>query len=139
MDSGADIEMSEKRPAENGDSEARPTKKPRIGNGSDEGLKRVAEIVLVLSAMAKIRGGKKPTEAEVELMAEAREKLVELCEGLAPKDIVGQDAIGTVIEDLGLNAKARDQKLGFRGPRLTIVERFSQAKRKVWRQFRCFL
>ena len=58
---------------------------------------------------------------------------------IGAKDIVGQDAIGTVIEDLGLNAKARDQKLGFRGPRLTIVERFSQAKRKVWRQFRCFL
>ena len=55
MDSVADVEMLEKRPAEKGDSEARPTKKPRIGNGSGGGLKRVAEIVLVLSAMAKIR------------------------------------------------------------------------------------
>ncbi|XP_024021193.1 uncharacterized protein LOC21395655 [Morus notabilis] len=123
--------LAEKRPAENGDSGTRPSKKPRIGNANGGGLKRVAEIVLVLSTMAKIRGGKKPTELEIELMAEARAKLVKLCEGLAPKDIVARDAIGAVIEDLGLNDKAKDQKLGFRGPRLTIAERFSQGKRKM--------
>ncbi|PON94168.1 Autoimmune regulator [Trema orientale] len=129
--------VGEKRPAENGgDSELaedhhRLNKRPRNGVGDAGGLKRVAEIVLVLSTMAKIRGGKKPTEVEIGLMAEARTKLVELCEGLAPKDIVAGDAIGAVIEDLGLNDKVKDQKLGFRGPRLTIAERFSQTKRKM--------
>lgn len=132
--------VGEKRAVENGDSELeedRLKKRPRIGE-----LKRVAEIVLVLSMMAKIRGGKKPTEVEIGLMAEARRKLVEMCEGLAPKDIVARDAVGAVIEDLGLNAKLKDQKLGFRGPRLTIAERFSQSKRKVWLSIslilRCF-
>ncbi|KAF4378063.1 hypothetical protein F8388_020699 [Cannabis sativa] len=126
------VSMGEKRPLENGEGgglereEAQLNKRPRIG-----GLKRVAEIVLVLSTMASIRGGKKPTEVEVGLMSEARTKLVELCEGLAPKDIVARDAIEAVVEDLGLNAKAKDQKLGFRGPRLTIAERFSQTKRKM--------
>ena len=118
--------------AEGGDPEARPRKRPRIGGG---GLKRVAEVVLVLATMARVRAGKKPTEAEVGLMAEAREKLAELCGGLAPKDIVTREAIGAVIEDLGLNARAKEQKLGFRGPRLTIAERFSQWERKVWLQF----
>ena len=131
--------VAEKRPVENGgdeDLEDRLNKRSRIGGGAVGGLKRVAEIVLVLSTMATIRGGgKKPTEIEIRLMEEARIKLVELCEGLAPKDIVARDAIGAVIEDLGLHDKVKDQKLGFRVPRLTIAERFSQSRRKVWFQF----
>lgn len=123
---------------ENGDSEeARPTKKPRIGGGRGV-KKRVAEIVLVLAAMARVRAGEKPTAAEIELMAEAREKLAELCEGLAPKDIVTREAVGAVIEDLGMNSRLKDQKLGFKGPRLTVAERFSQTKRKVWIEDCCF-
>lgn len=129
----------EKRPIQNGaDGElgTQLNKKPRLGPDSERGLRRVAEIVLALSTMAKIRGGKKPTEPEIGLMEEARSKLVDLCEGLPPKDIVGRDAIAAVIEDLGLNAKLKEQRLGFRGPKLTIAEKFSLTKRKVRSQFR---
>lgn len=104
-------------------------KRQRFG-GEDE-MRRVAEIVMVLSAMGAMRGGRKPTEVEVELMAEAREKLVKMCEEVAPRDIVDMDAIGAVIEDLGLNAKLRDQKLGFRGSKLSIAEKFALSKKKV--------
>lgn len=121
-------EAGEKRPIENG--EVSVLKRQRCGTPG--GMKRVAEIVLVLSAMAKMRGGgRDPTDAELGLMAEAREGLVEICEGLAPKDIAGRDAIGAVIEDLGLNAKQKEMKLGFRMPRLTISERLSIAKKKI--------
>lgn len=124
----------DKRPVENGaqgDSEDRSSKRPRFGPANRGDLKKVAEIVLALSTMAKIRGAKTPTDFEVGLVAEARAMLVALCEGLAPKDIVARDAIGAVIEDLGLNGKLKEQRLGFRGPKLTIAERFSQTKKKV--------
>jgi hypothetical protein len=64
-------------------------------------------------------------------MEEAREKLVEICQDLSPKDLVARDSIGTVIEDLGLNFKLKDQRLGFRGSRLSIKEKLSLSKRKV--------
>ncbi|XP_048420174.1 protein piccolo isoform X1 [Pyrus x bretschneideri] len=131
------VSIGEKRPIGNGEGDlgTQLHKKPRLGPNSGKDLRRVAEIVLALSTMAKIRGGKKPTEPEIGLMGEARSKLVELCEGLAPKDIVGRDAIGAVIEDLGLNAMLKEQRLGFRGPKLTIAEKFLQTKRKVRTQF----
>lgn len=136
---GEVLSSGEKRSVENGgiegELEERPSKRPKTGPGTNAVLKRVAEIVLVLSTMSKIRGGKKPTETEIGLMAEARAKLVELCEGLAPKDIVARDAIGAVIEDLRLNGKVKDQKLGFNGPKLTIAERILQNKKKVWCKF----
>lgn len=40
-------------------------------------------------------------------------------------------AIGTVIEDLGLNWKLKDQRLGFRGTRLSIKEKIALTKKKV--------
>nr|DAD32593.1 TPA_asm: hypothetical protein HUJ06_011444 [Nelumbo nucifera] len=52
-------------------------------------MKRVAEIVLVLPALGKMRGGRSTTAVEKGLMAEAREKLVEMCEVLAPRDVLG--------------------------------------------------
>ncbi|XP_008227014.1 PREDICTED: uncharacterized protein LOC103326553 [Prunus mume] len=128
------VSVAEKRPIQNGAEGELGTqfnKKPRLGPNSEKDLRRVAEIVLVLSTMAKIRGGKKPTEPEIGLMGEARSKLVELCEGLAPKDIVARDAIGAVIEDLGLNGKLKEQRLGFRGTKLTIAEKFSLTKKKM--------
>ncbi|XP_050369245.1 endochitinase A-like [Argentina anserina] len=107
---------------------ASPVKKPRC----DADLKRVAEIVLALSTLAKIRGGEKPTEPEIGLMEEARAKLVELCEGLPPKEIVARDAIAAVIENLGMNAILKEQQgLGFRGPKLTVAEKFALTKRKM--------
>ncbi|KAJ7963716.1 PHD finger protein [Quillaja saponaria] len=126
--------IQEKRPIENGGGEELGgpcNKKAKTEAASSGELKRVAEIVLVLSTMASIRGGKKPTEVEVGLMKEAKAKLVELCQGLAPKDIVAGEAIGTVIEDLGLNGKVKEQKTGFRTPRLSIAERFSHSRRKM--------
>ena len=116
-------------PLQNGDSDERCAKKPKFDQGAE--FKRVAEIVLVLSTMATVRAGRKPSDAEVELMREARAKLASLCEGLAPKDIVTREAIGTVIEDLGLNFKLKDQRLGFRTPKMSIAERYSHAKWKV--------
>ncbi|CAH8358680.1 unnamed protein product [Eruca vesicaria subsp. sativa] len=102
-------------------------KKPRF----DEEVNRVAEIVLVLSSLRRIRGGKTPTELELELMVEAKSKLVDMCQQFSPKDLIGRDAIGAVIEDLGLNGKLKDQRLGFRAPKLTISEKLSLGKRKM--------
>ncbi|KAJ8766537.1 hypothetical protein K2173_023784 [Erythroxylum novogranatense] len=124
---GVDIKRGAEKNGES-ESEVRPAKRMRAGSGE---MSRVAEIVLVLSAMAGMRGGKRPTEAEVGLMAEARAKLVEICQELSPKDLVGRDAIGAVIEDLGLNLKAKDQRLGFTGTRLSIKEKLSLAKMKI--------
>lgn len=114
---------------ETGESAVPMAKKPRFER-SDFG--RVAEIVLVLAAMGRMRGGRDPTEAELGLMMEAREKLASVCATLAPEDIVAGDAIGRVIEDLGLNGKPKDQRLGFTVPKLSIAEKLTFAKRKVW-------
>ncbi|KAL2316702.1 hypothetical protein Fmac_030578 [Flemingia macrophylla] len=110
------------------DSDHRRSKRPKL---DDAHLKRVAEIVLVLSTMATVRAGRKPSDVEVDLMREARAKLAALCEGFAPKDIVAREAVGTVIEDLGLHSKLKDQRLGFRTPKMSIAERYSHAKWKM--------
>ncbi|KAL0306318.1 UNVERIFIED_CONTAM: hypothetical protein Sradi_6049100 [Sesamum radiatum] len=69
--------VGEKRPAEeDGDvvREAVPHKRVRGGKRSLVGdVKKVAEMVLVLTAMGKMRGGKGPTDAEKELMAGAQQ------------------------------------------------------------------
>ncbi|KAK8488496.1 hypothetical protein V6N13_016349 [Hibiscus sabdariffa] len=118
--------VGEKRGIENGD--VSMSKKRRCGGG----LKRVAEIVLVLSTMVKMRGGgRNPTSAETALMAEARETLAEMCGEMAPKDIVGREAIGNVIEELGLNSNLKDQRLGFRGMGMSISQKFLLSKMKM--------
>ncbi|CAN8258681.1 unnamed protein product [Cochlearia groenlandica] len=100
-----------------------------------EDLNRVSEIVLVLSALGRIRGGgKTPTEAEIELMVEARSKLAMACQGqrLTPKDIIGSDdCVRNLIEDLGLNCKIKDHRFGFGAKKLTISEKISLGKRKM--------
>ncbi|OMP04334.1 hypothetical protein COLO4_09741 [Corchorus olitorius] len=119
--------VGEKRGIENG-AAVSLSKKRRCSGG----LKRVAEIVLVLSAMGKMRGGgRNPTLAETALMAEARETLAEMCEEMAPKDIVGSAVIGNVIEELGLHAKIKEQKLGVRGTRMSISDKVAFTKRKM--------
>ncbi|KAK3199839.1 hypothetical protein Dsin_023254 [Dipteronia sinensis] len=143
------VATGEKRPAGNGigngyvnleesDMNSVNKRARRSGGGGggvvgDKGAaKRVAEIVLVLSAMLRMRGGgKAPTEAETKLMAEAREKLVEMCAGLAPKDIVSKDRIEKLIEDLGLNGRVKEQRLGFRGHKLSIKEKLELTKKKM--------
>ncbi|KAI3686191.1 hypothetical protein L1987_79864 [Smallanthus sonchifolius] len=125
--------LGEKRPLENGFDRDLGNKKVKRG-GEDvklgSSVKKVAEIVLVLAAMGKMRGGRKPTAVEVQMMAEARGKLVEVCKEFAPKDVFPRDAFGTVIEDLGLN-RLRDQKLGIRSPKLSIAERLQATKQKM--------
>lgn len=159
MDSAADVEakallaarsdnlegpVAEKRPAAEGSSDdGSPAKKKKkvespLGGGGGGGgcsstvecMRRVAEIVLVLSALGKIRGGRSPTVAEMEMMAEAKAKVAELCAELAPKDVIPRDAVGVVMEDLGLN-RVRDQRLGFRPPKLSIADKMLLTKRKV--------
>ncbi|XVF70752.1 hypothetical protein PTKIN_Ptkin11bG0188000 [Pterospermum kingtungense] len=118
--------VGEKRGIGNGDVSV--SKKQRCGGG----LKRVAEIVLVLSAMGEMRGGgRNPTAAETGLMAEAREILAEMCGEMAPKDVVGREAIGNVIEELGLNSKLKEQRLGFRGSGMSISQKVLFTKMKM--------
>ncbi|XP_010270097.1 PREDICTED: uncharacterized protein LOC104606535 [Nelumbo nucifera] len=122
--------IGEKRPTEvrDGDSDDQLRKKKK--GALDGDMKRVAEIVLVLSALGKTRGGRSPTAVEKGLMVEAREKLVEMCEVLAPRDLLSSSAVRAVIEDLGLN-RSRDQKLGFRPPKMSISEKLLLTKRKM--------
>ncbi|KAL0320840.1 UNVERIFIED_CONTAM: PHD finger protein [Sesamum radiatum] len=101
----------------------------RIKGGVDGDVRRVAEMVLVLAAMGKMRGGRAPTDAEKELMAEARDRLVKVCEGFAPKDVFPRDAFGGVIEDLGLSM-LKEQRLGFRPPKISISQKLLVSKRK---------
>ncbi|XP_051125364.1 uncharacterized protein LOC127247531 [Andrographis paniculata] len=133
MESAAEAKsesVGEKRPAE--DWEASPAKRVRAGSerSSAVDVKKVAEMVLVLAAMGKMRGGKGPTDVEKELMAEARNRLAKVCEGFAPKEVFPRDAFGSVIEDLGLN-KLKDQRLGFRPPKISIAEKLLVSKRKM--------
>ncbi|KAL4566885.1 hypothetical protein LXL04_031011 [Taraxacum kok-saghyz] len=125
--------LGEKRPLENGVDRDLGVKKAK-GGGEDLGLarnvKKVAEIVLVLATMGKMRGGRKPTAVEVQMMAEAREKLADVCKQFAPKDIFPRDAFGSVIEDLGLN-RLGEQKLGIRPPKMSISEKLQHTKQKM--------
>lgn len=106
----------------------RKTEVKRRENEEDE-MKRIAEIVLVLSAMGKMRAGRDPTVAEKTMMAEARAKVVALCEELAPKDILPTESFDVVIEDLGLN-RLKD-RVGFRPIKNSISEKIALAKRQV--------
>ncbi|XP_024959196.1 uncharacterized protein LOC112500120 isoform X2 [Cynara cardunculus var. scolymus] len=107
-------------------------KKARGGSdrGMAFGVKKVAEMVLVLATMAEMRGGRKPTAVEVKMMVEAREKLAEICEEFAPKAIFPREAFGTIIEDLGLN-RLRETKLGIRPPKMSIAEKLQLTKQKM--------
>lgn len=127
--------VGEKRAPEELDVFADASPPPKRSRGvSDRRLagdvRKVGEMVLVLAAMGKMRGGKGPTDVEKELMAEARARLAKVCEGFAPKDVFPRDAFGGVIEDLGLN-KLKEQRLGFRPPKMSIADKLLVSKRKV--------
>lgn len=119
--------VGEKRPPP--EDLASPPKKSR-GRRFAGDVKEVAEMVLVLAAMGKMRGGKGPSDVEKELMSEARNRLTKVCEGFAPKDVFPRDAFGGLIEDLGLN-KLKEQRLGFRPPKISIADKLLISKRKV--------
>ncbi|KAD1761774.1 hypothetical protein R6Q59_009626 [Mikania micrantha] len=125
--------LGEKRALENGFDRDLSGKKVKRGGeevklASD--VKKVAEIVLVLAAMGKMRGGRKPTTVEVQMMVEARERLVEVCKSFAPKDVFPTDDFGLIIEELGLS-RLTDQKLGSRSSKLSIAERLQVTKQKM--------
>lgn len=142
MDSTVDIQaelrsdgVGEKRPAaDDVELEEAPAPKKARGSMVIGTMKKVAEMVLVLAAMGKIRGGRVPTAAETEMMAVAREKLAHVCQTFAPKDVFPRDAFGAVIEDLGLN-KLKEQRLGFRPPKMSIADKLLMAKIKVAQLF----
>ncbi|VVA99014.1 unnamed protein product [Arabis nemorensis] len=135
LESVAATLMVDEENGDGGETVAPLAKKQRF---CDE-INRVAEIVLVLSALGRIRGGKTPTELELELMVEARSMLAAMCEEFTPMDIIGKDDVRAVIEDLGLNDKAKDQRLGFRAPKLTISEKLSLGKRKMEEEAKKYL
>ncbi|XP_071693257.1 uncharacterized protein [Rutidosis leptorrhynchoides] len=122
--------LSEKRPLENGFDNELGHKKARTDVKLVTDVKKVAEIVLVLATMGKMRGGRKPSAVEVEMMCEARAKLVDVCKEFAPKDIFPREVFGSVIEDLGLN-RLREQKLGIQTPKLSISEKLQLTKHKM--------
>ncbi|KAE8667043.1 RING/FYVE/PHD zinc finger superfamily protein, putative isoform 2 [Hibiscus syriacus] len=82
--------------------------------------------------MGKMRGGgRNPTSAETALMAEARETLAEMCGEMSPKDIVGREAIGNVIEELGINSHLKERSLGFRGMGMSISQKVLFSKMRM--------
>ncbi|XP_022886565.1 uncharacterized protein LOC111402467 [Olea europaea var. sylvestris] len=60
-----------------------------IGN-----VKKLAETVLVLAAMGKMRVGRGPTELENTLITDALCRMAKVRECFAPKDMFPQDAFG---------------------------------------------
>ncbi|XP_008798852.3 uncharacterized protein LOC103713628 [Phoenix dactylifera] len=110
---------------------AAPATKKRAREGADTGdLKRLAEIVMVLAAMREMRGGREPTAAEKALVAEAREKLVGMCEHVKPKDLFSRESVRVVVDDLGLN-RSKDPLMGCRPPKMSIAEKVLLTKTKM--------
>lgn len=107
-----------------------PIKKARSGQALVESVNKVAEMALVLAALAEMRAGKAPTAVERQMMLDARERLARVCECFAPKDVFPREAFGSIIDDLGLN-ELKDQKLGFRPPKMTISEKLLFTKQKM--------
>lgn len=133
MDSSAENELQvksgEKRSVAEGRGGGSVKKKFKKENLVSD-MRKVAEMVLVLAAMGKMRGGRVPTSAEKEIMSAARNKLAEVCQFFAPKDVFPRDVFGGIIEDLGLN-KVKEQRLGFLPPKISISEKLLFSKRKV--------
>lgn len=103
---------------------------PKRRRRREDDLRRVAEIVMVLSAMTEMRAGKDPTVAERALVAEARERLARACEEVRPKDLFSSEAVRVVVEDLGLN-RSKDPVLMYRPPKMSIAERVVHTKKKM--------
>ncbi|KAK4341878.1 hypothetical protein RND71_037694 [Anisodus tanguticus] len=123
-----EIESDRKRTVDDEGFEGRVMKKAKgmvINN-----VKEVAEMVLVLAAMGKMRGGRGPTDAEKEMVEDARERLAEVCVKFAPKDVFPREGFGGVIEDLGLN-KLKEQSIGYWPSKMSIAEKLMVAKRKM--------
>ncbi|GJV92027.1 hypothetical protein Tco_1539840 [Tanacetum coccineum] len=114
--------------------ESQLSKKAR-GSGDGEvrlaaNVKKVAEILLVLATMVEMRDGRKATSVEVEMMIEARRKLVEICEEFGPKDVFGNDVFGIIVDDLGLG-RMKETKLAACFPKMSIGEKLDVTKVKM--------
>lgn len=96
--------------------------------GSD--LKRVAEIVMVLSGLGEMRAGREPSAAEKALAAEAKGLLVGVCEGLNPKDLFPRDAVRGVVEELGLN-RLMDPSQAGRPAKMSIADKLQLTKKRM--------
>ncbi|XP_016581358.2 uncharacterized protein LOC107878760 isoform X1 [Capsicum annuum] len=114
---------------DDGGLELRVSKKTKAKGGVVE----VAEMLLVLSAMGKMRGGRSPTDVEKEMVEEARERLAEMCMKFAPKDVFPCDGFGGVIEELGLNKVKEKSIVGgdWQPPKMSITEKLMATKRKM--------
>ncbi|KAK1360851.1 Bromo adjacent homology (BAH) domain [Heracleum sosnowskyi] len=119
-----------KRVSENGEFEVRSVKKAKSGGEVGDGIRKVAEIVLVLATMGKIRGGEVPSVVETEMMENARAKLVEVSDKFAPKDVFPTHAFGSIIEDLALDS-SRARKLGFQPPKISIAQKVNLTNQKM--------
>lgn len=107
------------------------SRKRARGDGESGRLERVAEIVMVLSAMGQMRGGRDPTAAEKALMWEAREKLTKFCESVElsrRKDLFTKEMAMAVVVDHGLNPPKENVP---RPPKLSIAEKVANTKKKV--------
>ncbi|KAK1405001.1 RING/FYVE/PHD zinc finger superfamily protein [Heracleum sosnowskyi] len=124
------VRVGEKREVSSDDDvEVRVSKKARNCGQVKGNLKRVAEIVLVLETLGKMRGGRSPTQVESEMMSEARGKLAEVCREFKPKDVFPREAFGVVIDDLGLSKN--EQMLGFRAPNIQIAQKLKLTQEKI--------
>lgn len=92
----------------------------------------------MLETLGKMRGGRSPTEAEVEMMSEARGKLAEVCREFKPKDVFPREAFGVVMDDLGLS-KMNEQMLGFRAPNVPIAQKLKLTQEKVRLLLFCYV
>uniref|UniRef100_A0A0A9CNZ9 PHD-type domain-containing protein n=1 Tax=Arundo donax TaxID=35708 RepID=A0A0A9CNZ9_ARUDO len=108
-------------------------KRRRGAEEGGAGLRRVAEIVMVLAAAGEVRGGREPTAAERALVAEARERLAAAVAACAvrPKDLFPGEAVRAVVQDLDLNPAKDPAPMGFRPPKASIADRLILTKRKM--------
>ena len=107
------------------------SKKRTRADSRSQDLERVAEIVVVLSAMGQIRAGMEPTAVEKGLMMEAREKLAKFCESIDlpnRKNIFTKEMAMALVVDHGLNPPKDNVP---RPPKLSISEKVAITRKKV--------
>ncbi|GJX82786.1 hypothetical protein Tco_0332267 [Tanacetum coccineum] len=80
--------------------------------------------------MVEMRGGRKATSVEVEMMIEARKKLVEICEEFGPNDGFDNYVFGIIVDDLGLG-RLKETKVAACCPKMSIGEKLEVTKVKM--------
>lgn len=128
---GLGVSAGDKRPPDDFELSVASPKKARIEDVLPRSIKNVAEIVLVLATLGNIRAGRSPTPAEMEMMAQARAELVDLCQGFAPKDVFPREVFGSLIEDLGLTKLREEERVGFRPTKMSIAEKLLVTKHQM--------